>query len=87
MLTPSTLKGNVRGGANFKEGVVAYYDGEFSEWRSTLYSQKTKQYLENRMHIAKEELYESENQLTNFRTKYLLNLDSMIIQVLQHLLH
>jgi hypothetical protein len=27
LMTPSTSKGNIRGGANFKEGVVAYYDG------------------------------------------------------------
>ena len=33
------------------------------------------------MRIAKEELYESENQLTNFRTKYLLNLDTPYLQL------
>ena len=60
---------------------ISNYVIEYVSNEQKQFATKTKQYLENKMHIAKEELYESENKLTNFRTKYLLNLDTPDLQL------
>ena len=56
--------------------VIEYVSNEQREFAS-----KTREYLENRMYLAKEELYNSENKLSDFRTQYPLNLDTPNLQL------
>ena len=63
--------------ANFISSYVIQYVK--SEQRS--FANKTKEYLEHRLLIAKEDLYNSENELTDFRIKYPLNLDTPELQL------
>ncbi len=58
------------------EYVISYVTNEQRKFAS-----KTREYLENRLLLAKEDLYNSENELTNFRTKYPLNLDTPNLQL------
>lgn len=58
------------------EYVIAYVTNEQRKFAS-----KTREYLENRLLLAKEDLYNSENELTDFRTKYPLNLDTPNLQL------
>ena len=58
------------------EYVISYVTNEQRKFAS-----KTREYLEKRLSIAKEDLYNSENELTDFRTKYPLNLDTPNLQL------
>ena len=56
--------------------VIEYVSNEQREFAS-----KTREYLENRMYLAKEELYNSEDKLSDFRTQFPLNLDTPNLQL------
>ena len=62
---------------NFISNYVIDYVG--SEQRK--FASQTRDYLEKRMLLAKQELYESENILTEFRSQYPLNLDTPELQL------
>ena len=62
---------------NFISNYVIDYVG--NEQRK--FASQTRQYLEERMFLAKNELYESENILTDFRKQYPLNLDTPELQL------
>ena len=62
---------------NFISNYVIDYVG--NEQRK--FASQTREYLEERMFFAKQELYDSENILTEFRSKYPLNLDTPVLQL------
>ena len=62
---------------NFISNYVIDYVG--NEQRK--FASQTRVYLENRMLLSKEDLYESENILTEFRSQYPLNLDTPELQL------